>query len=46
MIAILWWIVAYRTYFKKRYSKWTAVAYSVLSWYIVMFFLGLLLMGW
>ena len=46
MIAILWWIGAYKLYFRKRHSWGVALILSVLSWYALMVVIaGVALLG-
>ena len=50
MIAVIWWIAAYKLYFRKRHGTAGALILSVVSWYVLQMAIGLVVLlaqgGW
>ena len=44
MLAILFWVAAYHLVFKHRHGKTMAVFLSIVSWYALLFAIGLVAM--
>jgi len=45
MVAAIWWIAAYKLYFRKRHSWGVALIFSVLSWYALMLIIAIAVAG-
>ncbi len=43
MVAVIFWIAAYKLYFRKRHSWGVALVLSVVSWYVMLLAAGLVM---